>query len=162
MVPSKGLPTTASGSEEQNNNIVYSSSSRFRALRSGVQRRTACCCSIKATAVHYPVSYASLQIRSFDQVRQQYSSSLIVFSVCPCFSSPRRPCAGVFLFFVLLSPCSSFSTNRRGFFCYYFLVRLVFVMLSYPVRWHFTCFTYLDSFAIVFWGVFSVYQSVTT
>ena len=105
----------------------------------------------------------------------------LFLSVCPCFSSPRRPCAGVFLFFVLLSPCSSFSSCSLSdllapfvfcvisgfllfcfychFLCYYFLVRLVFVMLSYPVRWNFTCFTYLDSFAIVFWG-FSLYHSL--
>ena len=104
----------------------------------------------------------------------------LFLSVFPCFSSPRRPCAGVFLFFVLLSPCSSFSSCSLSdllapfvfcvisgflllcfychFFCYYFLVRLVFVMLSYPVRWHFTYLVII----LRFFGVFSVSQSVTT
>ena len=86
----------------------------------------------------------------------------LFLSLFPCFSSPRRPFAGVFLFFVLLRPCSSFFFLQPFgsscaicilchfrihfvlFYCLFlfsiFWLWLVFVVLSYPVRWHFTCF----------------------
>ena len=45
------------------------------------------------------------------------------------------------LYFVSFQLSLCFVLFLLSFFCYYFLVRLVFAMLSYPVRWHFTCFT---------------------
>ena len=72
------------------------------------------------------------------------------FSLCALvFSSPRRPCAGVFLFFVLLSPCSSFSSCSLSDL----LAPFVFCVISGFLLF---CFVFIVIFfVIIFWyGLF--------